>query len=126
MLLSQKSSGLAVDPILSKLILDNEQHPQDLKGLKEGLKQSWLQSTKLLLVPVYSQFHWTLLVAQRDGPGQPITWRRYDSLSKEHEESHPQQILMGHLLDHQFTLPPLSNIATQPVGSNACGCYILH
>jgi hypothetical protein len=33
---------------------------------------------------------------------------------------------MGTLLDPDFNLPPLSNIATQPVGSNACGCYVLH
>ena len=94
--------------------------------MKQGLQQSWIESTRLLLVPVYSHFHWTLLVAQREGTGQPITWRRYDSLSKEHEESHPQQILMGNLLDPQFILPPLSNSAKQPVGSNACGCYVLH
>ena len=37
-----------------------------------------------------------------------------------------RQILKGDLLDPQFTLPPLSDIATQPVGSNACGCYIIH
>ena len=45
--------------------------------------------------------------------------------SKEHEESHPQQV-MGQLLDPEFTLPPLSNFAEQPVGSKACGCYVLH
>ena len=33
---------------------------------------------------------------------------------------------MGKLLDPEFTLPPLSNFAKQPVGSNACGCYVLH
>ena len=33
---------------------------------------------------------------------------------------------MGNLLDPQFILPPLSNSAKQPVGSNACGCYVLH
>ena len=115
-----------VDPILSKLILKNDGNPEQLEGFKEGIKISWSQHCKLLLVPVYSQFHWTLLAAQRAGPGKPITWRRYDSLSKEHEESHPQQIFMGQLLDPDFTLPPLSNIATQPVGSNACGCYVLH
>ena len=115
-----------VDPILSKLILENDGNPEQLEGFKEGIKKYWSQHCKLLLVPVYSQFHWTLLAAQRAGPGQPITWRRYDSLSKEHEESHPQQILMGTLLDPDFNLPPLSNIATQPVGSNACGCYVLH
>ena len=115
-----------VDPILSKLILENDGNPEQLEGLSEGIKKSWSQQCKLLLVPVYSEFHWTLLAAQRAGPGQPITWRRYDSLSKEHEESHPQQILMGTLLDPDFNLPPLSNIATQPVGSNACGCYVLH
>ena len=108
-----------VDPILSKLILENDGNPAQLEGFKEGIKKSWPQHCKLLLVPVHSQLHWTLLAAQRAGPGQPITWRRYDSLSKEHEESHPQQIFMGQLLD-------LSNIATQPVGSNACGCYVLH
>ena len=90
-----------IDPILSKLILETEDTEQ-LDGLKQGLQLSWIESTRLLLVPVYSQFHWTLLVAQREGTGQPITWRRYDSLSKEHEESHPQQILMGNLLDPQF------------------------
>ena len=114
-----------IDPILSKLILETEDTEQ-LDGLKQGLQLSWTESTRLLLVPVYSQFHWILLVAQREGAGQPITWRRYDSLSKEHEESHPQQILMGNLLDPQFILPPLSNSAKQPVGSNACGCYVLH
>ena len=36
------------------------------------------------------------------------------------------RFLMGQLLDPEFTLPPLSNIATQPVGSNARGCYMLH
>ena len=35
-------------------------------------------------------------------------------------------ILMGNLLDPQFTVPLLSNSARQPVGSNACGCYVLH
>ena len=115
-----------VDPIFSELLLENDANPEQLNGLKEGLKKSWFKHCKLLLVPVYSQFHWTLLAAQRAGPGQPITWRRYDSLSKEHEESHPQQILMGTLLDPDLNLPPLSNIATQPVGSNACGCYVLH
>ena len=33
---------------------------------------------------------------------------------------------MGNLLDPQFILPPLSNSVKQPVGSNACGCYVLH
>ena len=33
---------------------------------------------------------------------------------------------MGSLLDPQFILPPLSNFAKQPKGSNACGCYVLH
>ena len=115
-----------IDPILSKLAVETEANPEQLDGLKQGLKQSWSESTRLLLVPVHSQFHWTLPVAQREGTGQPITWRRYDSFSKEHEESHPQQILMGNLLDPQFILPPLSNSAKQPVGSNACGCYVLH
>ena len=32
---------------------------------------------------------------------------------------------MGNLLDPQFILPPLSNSAKQPVGSQACGCYVL-
>ena len=114
-----------VDPILSRLLLENENNPEQLAGLRQGISNSWAQNTRLLFVPVYSQFHWTLLVAQRD-LGQPITWRRYDSLSKEHEESHPQQILMGSLLDPQFILPPLSNFAKQPKGSNACGCYVLH
>ena len=115
-----------IDPILGKLLLENDDDPEELSGLKQGLQLSWTESTRLLLVPVYCHFHWTLLVAQREGTGQPITWRRYDSLSKEHEESHPQQILMGNLLDPQFILPPLSNSAKQPVGSNACGCYVLH
>ena len=114
-------SGVScVEPILSKLLLEY-QDPEELEVLKQGLKASWLDSTKLLLVPVYSQFHWTLLAAQREGPQHPISWRRYDSLSKEHEESHPQQILMGSLLDPDFSLPPLSNFAKQPVASNACG-----
>jgi len=47
---------------------------------------------------------------------------KYGSLSKEHAESHPQEIL----IDPEFMLPPLSNIAIQPVGSNACGCNMLH
>ena len=80
------------------------------------LKQIWSET-------VYSHFHWALVAAQRAGPQQLNTWRRYDSLSKEHEESHPQQILMGELLDHDFLT--FSNIATQPVGSNASGCYML-
>ena len=115
-----------IDPILGKLPLENDDDPEQLSGLKQGLQLSWTESTRLLLVPVYCHFHWTLLVAQRKGTGQPITWRRYGSLSKEHEESHPQQILMGNLLDPQFILPPRSNSAKQPVGSNACGCYVLH
>ena len=57
-------------------IPDTEGHPEQLEGLKQGPKQSWFESTKLLLVPVHSHFHWTLLAAQREGPGQPITWRR--------------------------------------------------
>jgi len=35
-------------------IPDNEGHPEQLEGLKQGLKQSWFESTKLLLVPVHS------------------------------------------------------------------------
>ena len=73
--------------------------------------EKWLENTKLLLVPVYC----ALLAAQRTGPQHPINSR----LRKEHEESHPQQILMGQLLDPEFTLSP-----PQQVGSNACGCYI--
>ena len=115
-----------VDPILSKLIFEFEGEPEELEMLKQGLKKSWLESTKLLLVPVYSKFHWTLLAGQREEPQKPISWRRYDSLSKEHEESHPQQIYMGELLDPHFSLPPLRNIAKQPVKSNACGWYLLH
>ena len=30
---------------------------------------------------MYCHFHWTLLVAQREGTGQPITWRRYETPS---------------------------------------------
>ena len=71
-----------VDPILSKLILSDEDHPEQLDGLKQGVRQSRLQGTKLLLVPVYSHFHWSLLVAQREGPQQPTYWRRYDSLQR--------------------------------------------
>ena len=97
-----------VGPILSKLILESEGHPEQLECFKEGIKKSWSGHCKLLLVPVYSQFHWTLLAAQGAGPGQPT--RRYDSLSKEHEESHPQQILIGRLLDPDFTLHPSATL----------------
>ena len=83
-----------IDPILSQLIVETEANTEQPDGVKQGLQQSWIESTRLLLVPVYSHFHWTWLVAPREGIGQPITWRRYDSLSKEHEESHPQKILM--------------------------------
>ena len=72
----------------------------------------------------YSPHHWTLLVAQRFEGG--IRWRRYDSLSKEHEESHEAQKKLGTLIDPEFKLPPLSNSAKQPVSSNACGFYVLH
>ena len=84
MSLSQRKIGVhCIDPILSKLIVETEASTEQLDGLKQSLQQSWIESTRLLLVPVYSHFHWTLLVAQREGTGQPITWRRYGSLSKE-------------------------------------------
>ena len=75
---------------------------------------------------IYAPFHWTLLVGEREGPQQPITWRRYDTLSQEHAESHPIQLRMGKLLDPKLELPPLRNVAKQPIGSNACGGYVLH
>ena len=33
---------------------------------------------------------------------------------------------MAKLIDPEFELPPLSNVVKQPVGSNACGNYMLH
>ncbi|CAK9011826.1 unnamed protein product [Durusdinium trenchii] len=108
-----------VDPILSKLLNDQDD-PYQLAALEAGVQSCWLESTKVLLVPIYASFHWTLLVAKREGPQHPIAWTRYDSLSQEHAESHPVQLRMGKLLDPQFELPPLKNVAKQPIGSNAC------
>ena len=83
-----------VDPILSKLLNDQDD-PYQLAALEAGVQSCWLESTKVLLVPIYASFH-------------------------------PVQLRMGKLLDPQFELPPLKNVAKQPIGSNACGCYVLH
>ena len=97
---------------------------EEIEFAHQGIRDSWVGDIQLLLVPVYAAFHWTLLVAEKSFEG--IQRRRYDSLSQEHNESHAMQIRLGKLLDSNFVLPPLSNYAKQPVGSNACGNYVLH
>ena len=47
-----------VDPLLSKLVLDNASNPEQQEGLKKGVRDSMLLSTELLLIPVYSGHHW--------------------------------------------------------------------
>ena len=63
---------------------------------------------------------WTLVVAQRDHAEQTsgFAWRRFDSLSHEHEPSHEFQVLLGTL----FSEVQLRN---SPTGSNACGFYVV-
>eukprot|EP00438_Fugacium_kawagutii_P030325 Skav218838 [mRNA] locus=scaffold3029:168060:169055:- [translate_table: standard] len=123
--LKQSATDLGInciDPIISyyKQIFSEE----EAQCLDEGVKAAWESSSQLLFIPVYAQYHWTLLVAERASEG--IRWRRYDSLSKEHTGSHEMQIQMGKLLDTDFQLPPLTNKVTQPDASRACGSYILH
>eukprot|EP00438_Fugacium_kawagutii_P023501 Skav201510 [mRNA] locus=scaffold1154:403000:409629:+ [translate_table: standard] len=113
-----------LDPILGKLLLLQEHTPQDIQRFEESITAFFTSDTQLLLVPVYAAYHWTLLVAERHD--SEITWRRYDTLSQEHAESHDIQVRLGKLIDPKFELPPLSNTVTQKVGSNLCGCYVLH
>ena len=49
----------------------------------------------------------------------------YDSLTEEVQEAIPLQERVGKLIDLQFQLPQRANSAFQPVGSNACGFYVL-
>ena len=114
------------DPILSHLLEKQVEGAPQQVAMEEGIRATATASTKLLLVPVYAHFHWTLLVAERMNSEAPWVWRRYDSLSQEHAESHPVQLKIGNLIDPEFQLPVLSNVAKQPVGSNACGNYVLH
>ena len=110
-----------VDPLLIFSILEQKANVQ----LLQALRDSFTDKTQILLIPILRSFHWTLLVAQRDGT-QKLQWRRYDTLSVEHAGSHAAQEFIGKVLDPDFVLPPLTNVATQPVGSNACGAYLLH
>eukprot|EP00438_Fugacium_kawagutii_P008793 Skav217484 [mRNA] locus=scaffold1397:62475:71543:+ [translate_table: standard] len=116
---------MCLDPVLSHVLAvqDVESYAQNLK---EAIKQSFHSAIKLLLVPVYSNEHWTLLVAQRKEGDSALTWRRYDTLSQEHAESHAAQVTLGTLFDPSFQLPQLENLCKQPKGSNACGGFVLH
>eukprot|EP00438_Fugacium_kawagutii_P005359 Skav207096 [mRNA] locus=scaffold2123:25752:29784:+ [translate_table: standard] len=116
---------MCLDPVLSHVLAvqDVESYAQNLK---EAIKQSFHSAIKLLLVPVYSNEHWTLLVAQRKEGDPALTWRRYDTLSQEHAESHAAQVTLGTLFDSSFQLPQLQNLCKQPKGSNACGGFVLH
>ena len=55
---------------------------------------------------------------------QRLLWGRYDSLTKAVQEAIPFQ-RVGKRIDPQFQLPQKASSAFQPVGSNACGFYVL-
>ena len=116
-----------IDPALTYVLEKKQDDPQVHGSLRKHLA-SFAEDPqlRLLFVPVHAHFHWTLLVARRDSDEATLSWSRFDTLSQEHEESHAAQVLLGSMVDPQFTLPPLSNVARQPVGSNACGGFILH
>ena len=74
------------------------------KAIEDEVRQSFTEKTQVLLVPVYAAHHWTLLVAERAEWG--IEWRRYDSLSQEHKESHETQCQFGNSLTLSLSCHP--------------------
>ena len=80
---------------------------------------------KLLLIPLHSPGHWTLLVAQRVSAdiASGFTWRFYDSLEGGSKKAAERAVRVGSLLDTQFQLPDRQNVICQPDGSNACGFF---